>query len=52
METNNSTLPYYLERNTKRFMSDFIDIGDIFTDFIIDFIKVCQSTCANAMSFK
>ena len=37
MEIHNSTVPYYLERKTKRFMYDFRDIGDIFTDFIIDF---------------
>ena len=37
MEFHKSTVQYYLERKTKRFMSDFIDIGDIFTDFIIDF---------------
>ena len=37
METHNSTLPYYLETKTKSFMSNFRDIGDIFTDFIIDF---------------
>ena len=37
MEIHKSTVPYYLERKTKRCMSDFIDIGDIFTDFIIDF---------------
>ena len=37
MEIHRSTVPYYLERKTKRFLSDFRDIGDIFTDFIIDF---------------
>ena len=37
MEFHNSTVPYYLESKTKTFMSDFRDINDIFSDFIIDF---------------
>ena len=38
MEIHNSTVPYYFELKKKRFMSDFRDVGDIFTDFIIDLI--------------
>ena len=37
METHNSTLPYYLESKTKKFMSNLRDISDVFSDFTIDF---------------
>ena len=37
MEIHDSTVPYYLESNTKRVMSDFRDIDDIFLDFITGF---------------
>ena len=37
METHYSTVPYYLESKTKKFMSNFRDINDVFSDFIIDF---------------
>ena len=37
MEIHNSTLPYYLENETKSFMSNFRDIDDIFWGFITDF---------------
>ena len=37
METHDSTVPYYLESKTKKFMSNFRDIRDVFSDFTIDF---------------
>ena len=37
METHDSTVPYYLENKTKKFMSNFRDICDVFSDFTIDF---------------
>ena len=37
METHDSTASYYLESKTKKFMSNFRDINDVFSDFIIDF---------------
>ena len=37
METHDSTVPYYLESKTKKFMSNFRDICDVFSDFTIDF---------------
>ena len=37
METHDSTVPYHLESKTKKFMSNFGDIHDILSDFIIDF---------------
>ena len=37
METHDSTVPYYLERKTKKFMSNFRDIHSVFSDFITDF---------------
>ena len=37
METHDSTAPYYLESKTKNVMSNFRDVDDVFSDFIIDF---------------
>ena len=37
METHDSAVPYYLESKTKKFMSNFRDINDVFADFTIDF---------------
>ena len=37
METHDSTVPYYLERKTKKFMSNFRDAHSVFSDFITDF---------------
>ena len=53
MEFHKSTVPYYLERKTKHFMSDFIDIGYIFTDFIIDFdiFSVDENETKNGHNF-
>ena len=36
METHDSTVHYYLESKTKKFMSNFRDICDVFSDFTID----------------
>ena len=38
METHDSTVPYYLESKTKKFMSNFRDINDVFSKIIIDLI--------------
>ena len=37
METHDSTVPYYLESKTKKFISNFRDICDVFSDITIDF---------------
>ena len=37
METHDSTVLYYLEIKTKKFMSNFRDICDTFSDYTIDF---------------